>query len=257
LIEFSHQSFIQQIKTIYQAEADQQKAFTPPPKLSRKAYLWGIEQFAPVLLVDGSWLQNVAIAGNHQHSISRYLMRIYADEIGDGRSDWNHANVYRQLLESTNIQLPEFTSEQFSQHQGFVDSVFDLPVFFLAISQFPSSFEAEIIGLNMAIELSGLGATYSRLVDELNYWEIDSRIVSLHLSIDNLATGHAALAQDAVIIYLDQILNTSGYAEMQKHWQRIWSGYLALQVVPAKFRRALIWNYFKRFKVMPILQKIG
>ncbi len=256
LIKFTHQSFIQQIKTIYQADADQQKAFTPPPKLSKEAYLWGVEQFAPVLLVDGSWLQNVAIAGNHQHSISRYLMRIYADEIGDGRSDWNHANVYRQLLESTNIQLPDFTSEQFSQHQGFVDAAFDLPVFFLAISQFPSRFEAEIIGLNMAIELSGLGATYSRLVDELNYWEIDSRIVSLHLSIDNLATGHAALAQDAVIIYLDQILNMSGHAEMQKHWQRIWSGYLALHVVPAKFRRALIWNYFKRFMVMPILQKI-
>lgn len=256
LIKFSHLSFIQQIKTIYQVEAAQQKAFTPPPKLSKEAYLWGIEQFSPVLLVDGSWLQNVAKTGNHQHSISRYLMRIYADEIGDGRSDWNHANVYRQLLESTNIQLPEFTSEQFSQHQGFVDSAFDLPVFFLAISQFPSSFEAEIIGLNMAIELSGLGATYSRLMDELNYWEIDSRIVSLHLSIDNLATGHAALAQDAVVIYLDQVLNTSGYAEMQKHWQRIWSGYLALQVVPAKFRRALIWNYFKRFRVMSTLRKL-
>ncbi|MEE9424986.1 MAG: iron-containing redox enzyme family protein [Methylococcales bacterium] len=256
LIEFSHAGFDQQIQAIYQAEESQQKQFVAPPKLSREAYLWGIEQFAPVLLVDGSWLQNIAKAGNHQHAISRYLLRIYADEIGDGRSDWNHANVYRQLLESTGIQLPEFTTEQFSQHPGFINSAFDLPVFFLAVSQFPSSFEAETIGLNLAIELSGLGSTYSRLVDDLNYWNIDPAIVSLHLSIDNLATGHAALAHDAVVVYLDQILNISGYAEMQRHWQRIWSGYLALQIVPAGFKRALIWNYFKRFVVMQNINKL-
>ncbi len=256
LIEFSHTGFDQQIKTIYQVEASQHREFIAPPKISREAYLWGIEQFAPVLLVDGSWLQNIAKAGNHQHVICRYLLRIYADEIGDGRSDWNHANVYRQLLQSTKIQLPEFTSEEFSQHRGFIDSAFDLPVFFLAISQFPSSFEAETIGLNLAIELSGLGSTYSRLVEELKYWEIDPTIVSLHLSIDNLATGHAALAHDAVVVYLDQILNISGYAEMQKHWQRIWTGYLALQIVPAGFKRALIWNYFKHFIVMRNLNKI-
>jgi hypothetical protein len=76
LIEFSHAGFDQQIKAIYQAEASQQKQFVAPPKLSREAYLWGIEQFAPVLLVDGSWLQNIAKAGNHQHAISRYLLRI-------------------------------------------------------------------------------------------------------------------------------------------------------------------------------------
>jgi hypothetical protein len=256
LIEFSDAGFDQQIKTIYQAEASQHKAFIAPPKLSKEAYLWGIEQFAPVLLVDGSWLQNVALAGNHQHSIANYLLRIYADEIGDGRSDWNHANVYRQLLKSTGIQLPEFSSEQFSQHQGFLDSAFDLPVFFLTVSQFPSSFEAEIIGLNLAIELSGLGSTYSRLVDDLKYWKIDPTIVSLHLSIDNLATGHAALAHDAVVVYLDQILNISGYAEMQKHWERIWAGYLALQIVPASFKRALIWNYFKRFVLMRNFNKM-
>jgi hypothetical protein len=255
-IEFSHAGFDQQVKAIFQADASKHKQFVAPPKLSREAYLWGIEQFAPVLLVDGSWLQNIAKAGNHQHAISRYLLRIYADEIGDGRSDWNHANVYRQLLESTDIQLPEFTSEQFSQHSGFIDSAFDLPVFFLAVSQFPSSFEAETIGLNLAIELSGLGSTYSRLVDDLNYWNIDSTIVSLHLSIDNLTTGHAALAHDAVVVYLDQILNISGYTEMQRHWQRIWSGYLALQIVPAGFKRALIWNYFKRFIVMQKINKL-
>ncbi|HFD13080.1 MAG TPA: hypothetical protein ENJ32_11535 [Crenotrichaceae bacterium] len=254
-IEFSETAFDQQIQKIYRAEADQYQQFVAPPKLARTVYLWGIEQFAPVLLVDGSWLQNISNAGNHQHLISRYLTRIYADEIGDGRDDWNHANVYRQLLESTQIQLPEFTTKEFSQHRGFLDSAFDLPVFFLAISQFPSRFEAEIIGLNLAIELSGLGSTYRRLVDELDYWGIDSSIVSLHLSIDNLATGHAALAHDAVTVYLDQVLNNSGYTEMQKHWRRIWSGYLALTTVPEDLKRALLWNYFKRFVVVPRLSR--
>ena len=251
LIQYSHAGLDRQIRAIYQAEMNQLKDFRTPPKLSESAYLWGIEQFAPVLLVDGSWLQNIAKIGNHHHSICQYLWRIYADEIGDGRHEWNHANVYRKLLNSTNIELPEFTSKAFSQHTGFIDSAFDLPVFFLALSQFPSSFEAETIGLNLAIELSGLGSTYSHLVKELDYWNIDSTIVSLHLSIDNLETGHAALAQDAVTVYLDQILNSCGYLEMQHHWQRIWSGYLALQVIPAQFKRALIWNYFKRFVFMP------
>ncbi len=253
LIHFSHSGFDQQIQAIYNAEAKQIKPFVAPPKLSKEVYLWGIEQFAPVLLVDGSWLQNTTQAGNHHHLVSQFLLRIYADEIGDGRSDWNHANVYRCLLDNSNIQLPEFTTKEFSQHQGFINSAFDLPVFFLAISQFPSCFEAETIGLNLAIELSGLGSTYSRLVDELNYWEIDSTIVSLHLSIDNLATGHAALAHDAVTVYLDQILNQYGYTEMQQHWQRIWSGYLALQHVPDQFKKALIWNYLKRFGIRSFL----
>ena len=257
LIEFSLTAFDQQIQAIYQAEADQYKEFIAPPRLSRDGYRWGIEQFAPVLLVDGSWLQNSAKAGNVQHPVTRFLTRIYADEIGDGRSDWNHANVYRKLLESERIALPEFTSKAFSEHPGFIDTAFDLPVFFLAISQFSSTFEAEIIGLNLAIELSGLGSTYRRLVDELDYWDIDSTIVSLHLSIDNLATGHAALAHDAVTVYLDRIYNAHGYAEMQRHWQRIWSGYLTLHTVPGHFKRMLIWNYFKRFIARSLITPVS
>ncbi|MCH9697514.1 MAG: iron-containing redox enzyme family protein [Gammaproteobacteria bacterium] len=247
VIEYSQPALEHLIDTIHQAEASRKKPFTAPPKLSKQAYLWGIQQFAPVLLVDGSWLQNSAMAGNHHHVVSRYQFRIYADEIGDGHCDWNHANVYRDLLNKTAIELPEFTSKEFSQHKAFVKGAFDLPVFFLAISQFPSRFQPEIIGLNLAIELSGLGSTYQRLVDEMEYWKLDSTIVSLHLSIDNLTSGHAALAQDAVVAYLDQILNQHGYAEMQHHWQRIWSGYLALQTVPKRFKRALIMSYVFRF----------
>ena len=68
----------------------------------------------------------------------------------------------------------------------------------------------EIIGLNLAIELGGLGSVYQRLVDELEFWEIESQIIRLHISIDNLASGHSAIAREVIMLYLDGILNQHG-----------------------------------------------
>lgn len=244
--EYSHEALHHRTEQVFR---QQMTAYQPPkvkPKLDKAVYIWGIEQLAPALLVDGCWLQNISQVDSRQTQVSKRLFQIYADEIGNGQPRLNHPNVYRQLLHSLNIQLPDFETQAFSQHARFLDSAFDVPVYLLAISQFPKQLLPEIIGLTLAIELSGLGAPYMSLIDELDYWSIDSTIVRLHLSIDNLASGHAAIARDVVGLYLDQILMTAGHDTMQAHWQRIWTGLLSLDAATQRFRHRMIFCYALR-----------
>lgn len=242
---YTHQGFEAYINGIYQNEANQYEPLTDAPKLSKGAYVWGIEQFAPAILTDGSWLQ-----GTHQlayfsnHAIGGYLDKIYHDECGQGVLEQNHPYIYQTLLESLGIKLPPIFTPEFSKHHGFIDSAFDIPVFLMAIAKFPSAFLPEILGLNMAIELSGLGKVYLRLSQELQYWGINPAIVDVHISIDNLATGHSALAIRAIQTYLDDVSATSGNDIMQAHWRRIHTGYCALQTVSYCFKFSLIGRYF-------------
>lgn len=244
---YTHGVFQARIEELYEKELNAYRPFEPPPRLNREVYVWGIEQLAPTVLVDGCWLQNIEQAGSRHSRLAAALFGIYADEVGNGHTRLNHPNVYRRLLESLSIDLPSLNDPAFSAYPGFLDAAFDLPVYLLAISHFPKTFLPEIIGLNLAIELSGLGACYMRLVDELDHWGIDATIIRLHNSIDNMAGGHAAIARDVVKLYLDQILACSGEAVMQQHWRRIWTGFLSLNNASKRFGVALVWHYGTRF----------
>ncbi len=229
---------------LYQREIQSYQALSGSPKLPKKAYVWGIGQFAPTILVDGCWLQNYQqLTGAGHPMIATMLGKIYHDELGGGKLAQNHPLIYRQLLESQAMALPPIHSPEFINHTGFLDSAFDLPVYLLAISQFPQAFLPELLGLNMAIELSGLGKVYMRLADELAYWGIDPAIVNLHSTIDNIASGHAALAQQAIVLYLDAIAAAAGEAQMQQHWRRTYTGYCSLQVAARWFKVALVSRY--------------
>jgi hypothetical protein len=245
--EYSPQALDARIHQIYQGAMDSYKPFAPPPRLTREEYRWLLRQVAPIVMVDGCWLQKCAQAGHDDTPIASYLFRIYADEIGNGNPFHNHTNVYRRTLEQAGMPLPEVTSLDFVQQAGIADANFRLPVFMLAISQFPRAFLPEILGLNLAIELSGLGGFYMRLADELRFWKLDPTFVILHNTIDNLASGHAALARDAIVTHLDQIFNEHGQAEMQHHWERVWSGYVSLSVAPRKTWRVLVLKFLWRF----------
>ncbi len=245
---YDNQRFNRYVEDLYRREMAAYKPVVGHPKFGREVYRWGIEQFAPTLLVDGCWLQNIERLCDCNPEVGERLGAIYADEIGSGRCADNHANVYRCLLDDLKIRLPDFDTPEFADHPGFLDSAFDLPAYFLAISQFPQSYLPEILGLNMAIELSGLGAGYMRLAESLEFWGIDAKIVRLHLSIDNLASGHSEIAKQAIGIYLDQVLANGGEAEMQRHWRRIWVGYVSLTTVPRIFKWALVFSYFKKFR---------
>lgn len=253
---YTHESFETYIDCLYQREMSRRKKFEPPPKFEKAIYRWGVFQLAPTVLVDGCWLQSIASADNWASPLHQKLFSIFADEIGNGSIHNNHPNVYRKLLASLDIKLPDFKTREFAFYPDFLDASFDLPVYLLAISHFPKAFLPEIIGLNLAIELSGLGATYQGLVDEMDYWGIDSHIVRLHQSIDNLASGHSAIAKQVVMIYLDQVACQYGQEAMIFHWNRIGAGYASLGIASRRLKWALLRAYCTEFRIPEFIHSV-
>lgn len=242
--KYTHQAFEDYIDSLYQNEVNTYQPMQATPKLSRETYLWGIEQFAPTILTDGCWLQHSRqLSFYSNHAIGAILFKIYEDECGNGILEQNHPFIYRQLLNSLGLNLPPIHSRAFIEHPGFLNSAFDIPVYLLAISKFPSRFLPELLGLNMAIELSGLGRVYLRLSQELSFWGINPAIVDVHISIDNLASGHADLAKKAIQLYLDEIAACYGEQTMQDQWRRIYTGYCSLQQAGTRFKYALAGRY--------------
>ncbi len=244
---YSHPAFEDYIGSIYQHEVDTYKPLNKKPKLSKNAYIWGIEQLAPTILTDGSWLQGIQQLDYYSsHAIGTLLHKIYEDETGNGILEQNHPHIYQELLNSLNIKLPPIYSKDFIDHPGFIGSAFDIPVYLMAISKFPSAFLPELLGLNMAIEISGLGRVYLRLSEELKFWGINPAIVDVHTSIDNLSSGHSALAIKAIQAYLDEVAACYGEDTMQAHWRRIYTGYCSLQTASKRFKFSLIGQYLMK-----------
>ncbi len=221
---------------------------SPWPWLSAEACRWGIEQLAPAVLVDGCWLQQSAMLARELPEVGRPLQRIYGEELGDGVVARHHGNLYRRLLDQAGIELPPFTSFRFIRHSGFLSAAFDLPAYLLAIGALAGEFLPELLGLNLAIELSGLGNVYQRLAATLESHGFDAGIVRLHQSVDNLADGHAALARDAVVAYLRRF-EPGGGAAVETQWRRIWHGWRSLETASRRFARQLVLGWVRRFAV--------
>ena len=257
--DYSPQTLAQRIVQLHTLEVSKHKPFQAPPKLRREEYIWGIRQFAPAILVDGCWLQHTGEAVSQDCRTQRLLFRIYAEELGGGIIDLNHRKIYRDLLDDLGIHLAPVEAIAFARDSSLLEAAFDLPCYLLAISQYPRTYFPEILGLNLAIELSGLGGDYMRLADELRYWNIEPRIVTLHLSIDNLAGGHAAMACEAIQLYMDEILSLGGVSMQNKIWQRVWSGYLSLNTVTRRFKWSLMLGFCRNFlpqRLFSVFQKL-
>ena len=257
--DYSPQTLAQRIVQLHTLEVSKHKPFQAPPKLRREEYIWGIRQFAPAILVDGCWLQHTGEAVSQECRTQRLLFRIYAEELGGGIIDLNHRKIYRDLLDDLGIHLAPVEAIAFARDSSLLEAAFDLPCYLLAISQYPRTYFPEILGLNLAIELSGLGGDYMRLADELKYWNIEPRIVTLHLSIDNLAGGHAAMACEAIQLYMDEILSLGGVSMQNKIWQRVWSGYLSLNTVTRRFKWSLMLGFCRNFlpqRLFSVFQKL-
>lgn len=239
--------FNERIETTYSEAVAAYRPFSPPPRLHKEELLWLLIRLAPLILVDGCWLQGAGRLRDTHPAVARRLSETYADEIGRGEPDRHHANIYRKLLRSQGIDLPEVTAPEFIQRPEFPRSVFDLPCLFLAISQYPRLYLPELLGLNLAIELSGLGAFYMQLVDAMRYFGLDPAFVTTHIASDNLASGHTALAREAVTLYLDEIRERQGGEAQQFYWRRVWTGFASLTVVPRRAWRALALRILARF----------
>jgi L-lysine epsilon oxidase-like protein/heme oxygenase-like protein len=191
---------------------------------TREQVIYTILQFAPFNQLDGAWLRH-ATPGGPIDDVHSMIFSIYMDELGDGNTNWNHCNVYTDLLKSVNIYLPDLNTREYADNTQFLDSAFVEPVFLLAISQFSEDFFPELLGMTLYLEWEAVSLV--PIVDQFKAFGIDPLYYVLHVGIDNAASGHGAIAKAAVEMYLDQVRAAQGEEAMRETWKRIWNGYVA------------------------------
>jgi Iron-containing redox enzyme len=200
--------------------ADEAGASVP----TREALIDSTVQTAPLTLIDGSWIHGFTDYQYASTEVGRFLFDTYWDELGNGKLRLNHPRIYRFLLEEMKVDLPPTASREFAESPLIYDGSFELPVYWLSIGRFPRLFMPEILGLNLAMELSGVGGAYRRAKINLSHYGYSTQFVDVHNTIDNVATGHAAWAADAV----DTLMTAVGRQARAQTWQRVRTGFVSL-----------------------------
>jgi hypothetical protein len=181
-------------------------------------------QLAPLTLIDGAWLAGFTDYELASSGRGHFLFATYWDELGNGDLSLNHPLIYRDVLREMGVELPPTQSPEFAAWPALRDRSFELPVYLLGIGRFPRTFEPEILGLNLAVELSGVGGSYRRARQALKEYGFSTAFVDIHNTIDNVATGHSAWAVDTIDAYMAQQPLTSRLGT----WDRIRAGYRSL-----------------------------
>ncbi|MGW3272398.1 iron-containing redox enzyme family protein [Streptomyces kronopolitis] len=198
------------------------------PLPTREAVVEDTVQTAPLTLIDGSWLQGFTDYEQASSEIGHSLFETYWDELGNGEPKLNHPLIYREVLKEMDVELPPTASPEFARWPGFHDASFELPVYWLCVGRFPRTFLPEVLGLNLAMELSGVGGTYRRARMALKTYGFNTRFVDIHNTIDNVATGHSAWAADAIDTLMAALPDTPGPGARTEVWERVRAGYRSL-----------------------------
>jgi hypothetical protein len=227
-------TFQARLEKIYEIERRLAQAYNPitykgePLFRTPTRVVERIRQMAPFNHLDGAWLEKITRAGPI-NEVQSLLFEIWSDEIGNGDPTHNHANVYSDLLHSAGIYLPPIASRTYADNPEIWDASFSSPVYQLAIAHFPASYYPELLGMTLHLEWEAVSLT--KMVKLYTAHGYNPLFYRLHVAIDNPVSGHGALARQAVMLYLDHVRNESGEREMQEHWRRIWTGYLAFKFV--------------------------
>jgi|HubBroStandDraft_1064217.scaffolds.fasta_scaffold07220_2 hypothetical protein len=198
------------------------------PLPPREALIDDTVQTAPLTLIDGSWLQGFTDYELASSDIGHSVFATYWDELGNGEVGLNHPLIYREVLQEMGVSLPPTASPEFARWPGFRDASFELPVYWLCIGRFPCTFLPEVLGLNLAMELSGVGGGYRRAGLALREYGFSTRFVDIHNTIDNVATGHSAWAADAVDAFMARLPDSAGPGGRSEAWERVRAGYRSL-----------------------------
>lgn len=198
------------------------------PLPDRAAVVDDAVQTAPLTLIDGSWLQGFADYEQASSEVGHSLFNTYWDELGNGEPRLNHPLIYREVLAEMGVELPPTASTEFARWPGFRDTSFELPVYWLCIGRYPRTFLPEVLGLNLAMELSGVGGTYRKARLALRAYGFNTRFVDIHNTIDNVATGHSAWAADAIDTLLATLPDAAGPTGRAAIWERVRVGYRSL-----------------------------
>ncbi|OJD30387.1 atpase-like protein [Diplodia corticola] len=187
-----------------------------------------LRQNAPSKLVDGAWLGYVhrVTTPYALRPTTKIAWQIFSEELGDGDNAKNHVYLYRRLLGSSGIDMPESHSSAFLEpHHGMTDvRSWKSGVSQLLISLFPDDFLPEILGFNLHFE--GLTLETMVLAKELEELKMDPSYFRLHITIDNAASGHTAMAVAAVDSYMQHLGASAGEAAVQAAWRRVQAGYV-------------------------------
>lgn len=158
---------------------------------------------APVKLVDGSWLYGLVRhweKAQYHDGIITYL-----EELGLGEAKGNHVCMYQQLLQQYGLHDTAYI---------LTDDFYEQAVVQLALGYASDTYLPEIIGFNLGYEQLPLHLMISNY--ELNELGIDAQYFNVHITIDNLHSGHAKRAIQAVKNMVGHDLT---------RWERIKKGY--------------------------------
>ncbi len=197
---------------------------------------WWLKQIAPVKYVDGAWLGyiNNTTLPFALRPVVKNSWQVLSEELGDGDLNKNHAQVYRELMKSVPIDLPAADAADFIQprHGMNEPSVWKAALAQLLISLIPHEFFPEILGFNMHFEALTLETI--KASKEVKEMGIDPYYFVLHVSIDNADSGHTAIAQQTVCMYIEHIHRTKGAEAVKQAWRRVQVGYILSEGLPGK-----------------------
>ena len=212
---------------VYRKHRQQVDSYRTPdarPEVSKDAFIEATVQLAPVILIDGGWLQRMASPPLIHTTVGRMLFHVFFEEVGEGDAKLHHANVYRDLLAAMGEEAPPVDSREFADWPRLRDSSFDVPTLWLSISCFPRHFLPEILGLNLAVELAGIGGPYMEARDTLRQFGFPALFVEMHNAADNVSYGHAAWAMNAIKRHMDEVAEREGPHNVDYTWHRVWTG---------------------------------
>ncbi|MFD0772619.1 iron-containing redox enzyme family protein [Streptomonospora algeriensis] len=196
---------------------------------SREDLIESTVQLAPLTLIDGSWLLGFTDVTLAASRIGFSLFETYWDELGNGDIQINHPKLYRDVLQGMGVDLPPTSDPAFARSELLADSSFELPVYWLAIGRFPNSRQPEILGLNLAMELSGVGGSYRTAREALRAHGFSTVFVDIHNTIDNVSTGHSAWAAEAIESFMDAAaMMGTDETRLSELWERVRVGFASL-----------------------------
>lgn len=191
----------------------------------REEVIFEQKTFALGNLIDGSWSWRTGNVGRYDSRTDAALFAIHADEMGLGDHRKNHITLIHEVLDSMGIRLPHIADPAFRDQLELPDTVYPFAINQLALALFADSRFPEIVGYNLGIEMFGLGEMRMHEIQKLRRHGFSTIYEEVHLSIDNVSSGHARQSLEIVTEYLGRIRRTCGEAAMQAQWERIWNGY--------------------------------
>ncbi|MCF5604904.1 iron-containing redox enzyme family protein [Pseudomonas syringae] len=203
---------------------------------SREEIIESTLQLAPLTLIDGAWLQGFTDLGLASSHVGYALFQTYWDELGNGIAALNHPKIYRDGLREMDFAVAPTGSREFAEDPRLHEDSFRLPVYWLCLGKLPVTFMPEILGMNLAMELSGVGGSYRAARRFLRHYGFSTAFVDLHNTIDNVSTGHSAWAADAIDAHMRSLASEEQLAEQ---WHRVRVGYESLAPMPGKWGEVL------------------